>query len=201
MNSNYPVLAGFIAGLLLVLNSTGCSRPPPPQIEGVIDACEAISGVEPETILGEPVNDVQEMRNDNPTHKVYIRHCYKYSESGRDKQYGVMIQQDLSDRPVKSAAEQLQAIKQNAADHGARSVFKDVPGLGEAAAWNEMMHQMVVIDDEGRTVYRFNVIGADNELEKAKLLAGEALGEPASSTQPQALAAEETPEQQAGATE
>ena len=141
------------------------------QIEPLAHACEILKRVDASTLAGFESERVQPSEEHNDQYQVRISQCDHYGNDVSQR-FSLVVRQDFSNRKLKPGREQLAELREKLVEFANNSVeWRDIEGLGEAAAWNGTANQLTIYEDRGHTTLAFSVYGTDDDLNKALDLA------------------------------
>lgn len=158
----------LLAAVLLVV-LCGCEKSTESKFPGPLDACELLTAEEVEEVVAAAVAEPTRTHEVDEQNGYWISMCNWFAAAA-DVSAGVMIR-PLTTGQVSSRAA-LEVYKDEIKEQFPGYEMEPVEGVGEAAAWNSQMGQLVIFD--GPYSYIVNVISKDVEdqrkLELAKKL-------------------------------
>lgn len=167
-------LLGPVFVLLWMVGCTG-GETEDVHVEPLSHACEILEQVDTEALVGFASARVQPEEERNDEFDVRISQCDHYGDD-MTQRFSFVVRQDFSNRKIKSGQEQLAELREKLGEFAQDGVdWRNVEGLGEAAAWNGTANQLTIYEDKGHTTLAFSVYGTDDPELKALDLAREAL--------------------------
>lgn len=168
--SRSPRRASLLLPAVLLVLLCGCEKSTEDQFPAPLDACELLTAGEVAEVVGAAVAEPTRTHEVDEQNGHWISMCNWFAAAA-DVSAGVMIRPLTPGQESSQAA--LEAYREEIKEQLPDYQMEALEGVGEAAAWNSQMGQLVIFD--GPYSYIVNVISrdADNQrrLELAKQLA------------------------------
>lgn len=163
----------LISTLSMLALTAGCTEVETEDIvvEPLAHACELLERVDAQQLAGFESERIQPSEERNDQYQVRISQCDHYGQDVSQR-FSLVVRQDFSNRKLKPGSEQLAELRDKLVEFANNGVeWRDIDGLGEAAAWNGTANQLTIYEDKGHTTLAFSVYGTGDDLNKALDLA------------------------------
>jgi len=174
---HYFVLV-FIVICLFTEILSGCKKDGPSGSKsqvaaGPVHACELLTKAEVEVILGEVVEEPNQMFKENEKQQFWMSSCNYYAPS-TSKRVGILIQKSLIVDPGKAYEAHTASLKNALGD---KYNLKTIEGIGAMAGWDGSSGQLTVFEGQRMLIITTGSPGEDEgqTLERAKSIAANVL--------------------------
>ncbi|MEO1329090.1 MAG: hypothetical protein AAFW46_05470 [Pseudomonadota bacterium] len=138
-----------IAGCLALLGCGSSAEGPGPR------ACERLAKADLPSLLGGQIRPPEQRIDDATERRIYISTCSVRRLHGARSLSLFLREHRRPDLPI--ASEQIRRMTEGLSRDALSSAWLDIEGLGEAAAWEPNLRQLVFVDDEGRQAFILSI--------------------------------------------
>ncbi len=147
-----PTRAAALTGALLLTLGACAAETDGPSAR----ACERLADGDLPSLLGGQIQKPVQRVDDAPERAIYLSTCQVRRVHGPRRLSLMLREQRRPNMPL--AAEQIRRLKESLSrDARGDPGWRDVAGLGEAAAWSPALRQLIMIDDEGRRSFILSI--------------------------------------------